>query len=72
MSLVGVKFTTAAAAAEHAVDAVCAEHRRAPRDRCRTATSALPHAGIADVEGRLVETLRDLGVDADRRRRSST
>jgi glycerol-3-phosphate dehydrogenase len=65
ISIVGVKYTTARAAAEHAVDAVCAEiggHRRPSR----TATSTLPHAGIADVEGRLVETLRDLGVELDR------
>ena len=65
MALVGVKYTTARVAAEWAVDAVCAEvggHKRGSR----TAVSTLPHAGIADVEGRLVETLRALGVDLDR------
>ncbi len=65
MSIVGVKYTTARAAAERAIDAVCAEvggHRRPSS----TASTTLPHAGIADVEGRLVETLRALGVDLDR------
>jgi glycerol-3-phosphate dehydrogenase len=65
ISLVGVKYTTARRAAEDAVDAACREiggHHR----RCRTATTPLPHAGIADVEGRLVETLRALGMDLDR------
>jgi glycerol-3-phosphate dehydrogenase len=63
-SLAGVKFTTARHAAERAVDAVCrALGRRAP---CRTSAAALPHAGIADVEGRLTETARALGVSLDR------
>jgi glycerol-3-phosphate dehydrogenase len=65
ISLVGVKYTTARRAAEDAVNAACREiggHHR----RSRTATTPLPHAGIADVEGRLVETLRALGVDLDR------
>ncbi|HYN08565.1 MAG TPA: FAD-dependent oxidoreductase [Vicinamibacterales bacterium] len=65
VSLVGVKYTTARWAAEHAIDLACRElggHHR----RSRTASSPLPHAGIADVEGRLVETLRALGVDLDR------
>jgi len=65
ISLVGVKYTTARAAAELAVNAACVElggrHRRP-----RTATTPLPHAGIADVEGRLIETLRALGLELDR------
>jgi glycerol-3-phosphate dehydrogenase len=37
-----------------------------PVGRCRTAAAVLPHAGIADVEGRLVETLRALDLSLDR------
>jgi glycerol-3-phosphate dehydrogenase len=65
VSLVGVKFTTARSAAQSAVDAVCADLGR-PRGRCRTATTALPFASVADVEGRLVETLREGGFTLDR------
>lgn len=65
VSLVGVKYTTARWAAERAVTLACqmlgGHHRRS-----RTAAEPLPHAGIADVEGRLVETLRSLGVELDR------
>ena len=64
-SLVGVKFTTARRAAEHAIDAVCKELGRA-RGRCITARKTLPHAGIADFEGRLVETLREVAAELDR------
>ena len=65
VSLVGVKFTTARWAAERAVNLAAhdlAGHHR----RSRTAAAPLPHAGIADVEGRLVETTRALGVELDR------
>ena len=65
ISLVGVKFTTARAAAERAVDLLGAELGGKLR-RCRTASSPLPHADIADVEGRLIETSRTLGVALDR------
>jgi len=65
ISLIGVKYTTARLAAEHAVDTVFSELKR-PVGRCRTAAAALPHAGIADVEGRLVETLRALDLSIDR------
>ena len=65
ISLVGVKFTTARHAAERAVDAACADLAR-PKGRCRTGTMALPYAGVADVEGRLLETLRDIGLSLDR------
>ena len=64
-SLVGVKFTTARRAAEHAIDAVCKDLGRS-RGRCLTARQPLPFAGIADFEGRLVETLREAGVELDR------
>lgn len=63
-SLIGVKLTTARAAAERAVDAVC-RGRRQPCRPCATSTVALPYAGIADVEARLVETLRELGLELD-------
>jgi glycerol-3-phosphate dehydrogenase len=65
VSLVGVKYTTARWAAERAVSLACQDlggHHR----RSRTAAAPLPHAGIADVEGRLVETLRSLGLELDR------
>jgi glycerol-3-phosphate dehydrogenase len=65
VSLVGVKFTTARLSAERAVDAAVRELRR-PARRCRTAVTGLPHAGIADVEGRLIETLRGLALSLDR------
>jgi glycerol-3-phosphate dehydrogenase len=65
LSLVGVKYTTARWAAARAVDAACEELGR-PRGRCRTASTALPHAGVADVSGRLTETLRALDIVLDR------
>jgi glycerol-3-phosphate dehydrogenase len=65
VSLVGVKLTTARLAAAQAVDAVASELGRAS-GRSRTGDRPLPHAGIADVEGRLLETLRDLGASLDR------
>lgn len=65
ISLVGVKFTTARHAAERAVDAACAAIGR-PSGRCRTGTMPLPFAGVADVEGRLLETLREIGLTLDR------
>jgi len=65
LSLVGVKYTTARSAAARAVAAVFEELGR-PRVRCRTADVPLPHAGIADAEGRLIETMRELVIDLDR------
>ncbi len=59
MSLVGVKYTTARWAAEQAVDAVVSE-LGGRHGACRTGNFPLPHAGIADVEGRLVEMQRAL------------
>jgi glycerol-3-phosphate dehydrogenase len=65
VSLVGVKYTTARLAAEGAINAVCAELGR-PQGTCRTGTTELPFAGVADVEGRLLESLRDSDVTLDR------
>jgi glycerol-3-phosphate dehydrogenase len=65
VSLVGAKFTTARWAAERAVNLASRDiggHHR----RSRTAATRLPHAGIADVEGWLVETMRAIGVELDR------
>jgi glycerol-3-phosphate dehydrogenase len=64
ISAVGVKYTTARWAAERAVDAACEELGR-ERGHCRTAETLLPHASIADVEGRLVEAQRELALDLD-------
>ncbi len=63
VSLVGVKFTDARFAAERAVDVI--SHAAGGRRRCRTASTVLPDAAIADVEGRLVETQRELGLDLE-------
>jgi glycerol-3-phosphate dehydrogenase len=65
LSLVGVKYTTSRLAAERAVDAV-AEDLGKDATRCKTARVTLPHAGIADVEGRLLETARELDLTLDR------
>jgi glycerol-3-phosphate dehydrogenase len=65
VSLVGVKYTTARATAERAVTEICRAIGR-PAGPCRTSATVLPHAGIADAEGRLIETLRDLRLDLDR------
>ena len=64
VSLVGVKYTSARAAAANAVDGICRELGRS--NRSRTTRAPLPHAGVADVEGRLIETSRELGVTLDR------
>lgn len=65
LSLVGVKYTTARLAAERAVDRL----GLAPRAD-RPVAGPLPHAGIADVEGRLTEALQRIGrpLDDDVRR----
>jgi glycerol-3-phosphate dehydrogenase len=66
VGVVGTKFTTARRTAEIAIDEVQRE-LGGKRSRSMTAARPLPHADIADVEGRLVETLREIGasVDAD-------
>jgi glycerol-3-phosphate dehydrogenase len=65
VSLVGVKYTSARRAAARAVNAVFEDLGR-PRVRGRTSARPLPHAAVADVEGRLVEAMRALGVTLDR------
>jgi glycerol-3-phosphate dehydrogenase len=62
--MIGVKYTGARLAAEHAVDAVVQDI--GGRRRCPTAALVLPHADIADVEGRLLETARDIRVSLER------
>jgi glycerol-3-phosphate dehydrogenase len=62
IAMVGVKYTTARAAAEEAIDAAAGMLGN-PTRRCRTADTPLPHASIADDEGRLAETQRALGVE---------
>ncbi len=64
ISAVGVKYTTARWAAERAVDAACEELGR-ERGHCRTGETLLPHAAIADVEGRLMEAQRALALDLE-------
>ncbi len=61
ISLVGVKYTTARLAAAAAVDAAIHElqQRAGPS---RSGTTLLPHAGISDAEGRLIEQARELGL----------
>ncbi len=56
-SLVGVKFTTARAAAAQAIDAICEELGRAGV-RCRTAEVVLPSADIPTSRGRRASALR--------------
>jgi glycerol-3-phosphate dehydrogenase len=65
VSLIGVKYTTARWIAERAVDAVAGELAARPRTPCRTADAVLPHAGIADAEGRLTETCRAIEMSLD-------
>jgi glycerol-3-phosphate dehydrogenase len=62
ISIVGAKYTTARLAAERAIDRAAKVLGQSGR-RCRTATAELPHAGIADVEGQLIETARELEAD---------
>ncbi len=69
LSLVGVKYTTARLAAERAVDAVAKLLGEATRV-CRTATAVLPHADVADSDGLLQETSRELGIRLDKDVRS--
>jgi len=64
VTVIGVKYTTARAVAEQAVDAAVRMLDKRAR-ACRTATAILPHADIADVEGRMIETLRRVGMTLD-------
>jgi glycerol-3-phosphate dehydrogenase len=61
VSIIGAKYTTARRAAEVAVDRVCRALGR-PAGRSVTAERVLPHAGIADVEGQLIEACRAANV----------
>jgi glycerol-3-phosphate dehydrogenase len=65
LTVVGVKYTTARLTAATAVDLACRDLPTA-RGRSRTAHAALPHADVADAEGRLIETTRELGLDVER------
>jgi len=64
ISIVGVKYTTARLAAAEAVDTALADLSR-KANPSRSATDQLPHAGITDAEGRVLEQARDLGVELD-------
>jgi glycerol-3-phosphate dehydrogenase len=62
MTVVGVKYTTARAVAERAVDRAARALGRGLR-RSATATTLLPGAGLADHEGLAIETARRCGLD---------
>jgi len=64
-SVVGAKYTTARLSAERAVDNVAKFLGGATRS-CRTATTVLPHADVADSDGLLQETSRSLGIRLDK------
>ncbi|HUF46365.1 MAG TPA: FAD-dependent oxidoreductase [Vicinamibacterales bacterium] len=64
VSLAGTKFTTARSAALEALRAVARELGRS-RGSSRTDRAVLPHADIADAEGRLIECMRDVGISLD-------
>jgi glycerol-3-phosphate dehydrogenase len=64
VGVIGTKFTTARRTAAVAIDEVQRELGRG-RSRSVTAARPLPHADIADVEGRVVETLREIGASLD-------
>jgi glycerol-3-phosphate dehydrogenase len=61
-SIVGVKFTTARATAERAIELVARGLRR-QLARSRTAIMPLPGAAIADHEALAIETARDLHME---------
>jgi glycerol-3-phosphate dehydrogenase len=62
LTVVGVKYTTARAVAQRAVDTASARMGRRVRTS-RTATTVLPGAGLADHEGLAIETARRSGLD---------
>lgn len=64
VTLIGAKYTTARLAAERAIDQASRTLGHTGR-RCSTATKPLPHAAIADVEGQLMETARELDITLD-------
>lgn len=61
LTVVGVKYTTARAVAQRAVDTASASLGRRVR-ASRTATTILPGAGLADHEGLAIETARRNGL----------
>lgn len=61
VTIVGAKYTTSRLAAERAINEA-SRHLGHTGRRCSTATQPLPHAGIADIEGQLIETARELDV----------
>ena len=61
-SLVGVKYTTARLAAEHAIDTI-GPPAGGPLRRSRTANTVLPTAGISDVEAIAIEAMRAARID---------
>jgi len=65
ISVVGVKYTTARLAAADAVTAVLADLGRKARP-AHSDKAVLPHAGITDAEGRVIEQARHLDVSLDR------
>jgi glycerol-3-phosphate dehydrogenase len=63
VSLAGASPVLAYAAAKQAIDAIGGELGNSSRPRRHGDT--LPYAHIADSEGRIVETTRDLGIEVD-------
>lgn len=61
VTLIGAKYTTARLAAERAIDQASRTLGHTGL-RSSTASRPLPHAAIADVEGQLMETARELGI----------
>lgn len=62
MTVVGVKYTTARAVAERAVN-IAARKLGRSLPRSRTASTVLPGAGVADHEALAIETARDAHID---------
>ncbi len=64
VTLIGAKYTTARLAAERAIDQASRTLGHTGR-RSSTASRPLPHAAIADVEGQLMKTARELDMTLD-------
>ena len=62
MTVIGVKYTTARAVAQRAIDAASSRLGRRVR-ASRTSVAVLPGAGLADHEGLAIETARRAGLD---------
>jgi glycerol-3-phosphate dehydrogenase len=65
ITITGVKYTTARATAERAIDAATRSLGK-PRARCRTESSILPGAGISDHEALAIETARGYRLQLSR------